>query len=317
MSYLSKAIEIGLININSIETKITYINELATKDFTNPEEKVRAELYSELIIEYNYPKELIGLEVPIKIGSSKSRRIDIVIFENYERTNPYIIIECKKSCISNYELSEAIEQCFSYCNVWNHTPKYLIISSGIDTIYYSYDKRFPLRRDKIAEIPKYNATNNINSIDRNFDKLNITNILYVLLKSLETYINESYVGTDKRLEFIDSYDNNFVSNISLIKNISEAIRPFTIEKKFAKLGYEIYELNFHLIKALDYTISQCLKNSYGYLILKSNNEFYYCKIDKVEINKKLIRIEILIDEIVPIKYNNFLNYSKEIESFCT
>jgi type I restriction enzyme M protein len=81
-----------------------------------PEEYVRQEIEKSLVKEYEYPREEIAVENPIKLGSSK-KRADLAIFpEGATRKQETIwtIIECKAADIPPNHKTEGIEQLKSY-----------------------------------------------------------------------------------------------------------------------------------------------------------------------------------------------------------
>ncbi len=80
-------------NVNE-PTRITYINHGKTRNYTNPEEKVQAETYIKLVLNYYYPPELIGLFVPVTIDSATTEA-DIVVYKDEHKKSPYIVVECK------------------------------------------------------------------------------------------------------------------------------------------------------------------------------------------------------------------------------
>jgi type I restriction enzyme M protein len=91
---VQKGIEKGLIQIT--EGNIFYIHQSFSRDWTNPEEKVRAEAYLMLVFNYGYNKENIVFEVKAKQGSSGKTSADIVIFEeNSNKTKGFLVIEVK------------------------------------------------------------------------------------------------------------------------------------------------------------------------------------------------------------------------------
>lgn len=96
-------------------TTIHYIVPDKKYRFTDPEEKVRARYYVELIERYQYPETRIDLEVTVP-RRTPSDFADLVIFDNDAKTNPYIVVECKKDGISEAEFNQAIEQAFGNCN---------------------------------------------------------------------------------------------------------------------------------------------------------------------------------------------------------
>ena len=116
---MSDFIEIGkqknYIQILNGGTTIHYIAPDKKDRFTDPEEKVRARYYVELIERYQYPESHIDLEVTVP-RRTPSDSADIVIFRDDAKMNPYIVVECKKDGISEAEFNQAIEQAFGNCN---------------------------------------------------------------------------------------------------------------------------------------------------------------------------------------------------------
>jgi len=87
-----------------------------------PEEQVRQEWARKLVEEYGYPKEDLGIEVPIRIGSRRPRA-DLVIYEKgkpHKTENIRIIIETKREDVNAWDEKEGVEQLKSY--LWA-TPK--------------------------------------------------------------------------------------------------------------------------------------------------------------------------------------------------
>lgn len=107
----------GYIELLNGGTRIRYVAPDKEYEFTesNPEEKVRARYYVELIERYQYPENRIDLEVAVP-RRKRSDFADIVIYQDDAKTEPYIIIECKKDGTSELEFEQAIEQAFGNCN---------------------------------------------------------------------------------------------------------------------------------------------------------------------------------------------------------
>ena len=105
----------GYIKLLNGKTRIHYVTPDKEYKFTDPEEKVRARYYVELIDRYQYPENRIDLEVTVP-RRKPSDLADIVIFQDDTKVDPYIIIECKKDGISELEFEQAIEQAFGNCN---------------------------------------------------------------------------------------------------------------------------------------------------------------------------------------------------------
>lgn len=81
-----------------------------------PEEYVRQNFEKRLVNELKYPRERIGVEITLQLGSNKPRA-DIVIYLNghsQTQENIYIIVECKKENVSPSDKKDGIKQLKSY-----------------------------------------------------------------------------------------------------------------------------------------------------------------------------------------------------------
>lgn len=92
-----------------------YIDGKFRKD--TPEEYVRQNIEKRLVNEHNYPKSLIRIEEPIKVGSA-TKRVDIALFPKdtkfYEQQKINIIIECKKETVKPNDKKEGVGQLQAY-----------------------------------------------------------------------------------------------------------------------------------------------------------------------------------------------------------
>ena len=98
LSPLERAQKDGYINITGPEgkRKIEYItSERHSESYEDPEEKVRASFFAELIYKYEYPANRIRVEVVIP-DRLPTDRADIVVFSDDECKRPYAVVECKK-----------------------------------------------------------------------------------------------------------------------------------------------------------------------------------------------------------------------------
>jgi len=93
--------------------KIKYTAANKSYNFNDPEEKIRAEFYLDLLEKYQYPAKRIDLEVKTKPDKDVA---DIVVYEDDNLKQPYLVVECKKDGITDAEYREAIEQTFRYAN---------------------------------------------------------------------------------------------------------------------------------------------------------------------------------------------------------
>src|SRR5215210_9489438 len=75
--------------------RIVYVAIGHNERWADPEEKVRATFYAELIYKYDYKPSRIGVEitVPRRVPSD---RADIVVYKDDERKEPFAVIECKR-----------------------------------------------------------------------------------------------------------------------------------------------------------------------------------------------------------------------------
>lgn len=112
MSYLDRAKQDGYAVITGPDNKqkITYItSDNHSENYSDPEEKVRAEFWAELIYAYDYPANRIRIEVAVP-DRVPTDRADIVVFSDDDCKKPYIVVECKKDGVTDAEFLQAIEQ---------------------------------------------------------------------------------------------------------------------------------------------------------------------------------------------------------------
>lgn len=110
-----------------------------------PEEIVRQLFLDKLINHYNYPINLIDVEVGINFGR-EIKRADIIIYEKSKPTVQYIIVELKKP-----KLKEGKDQLKSYCNA---TGAPLGVWTNGKQISY-YNRKDPNYFEDITDIPSY------------------------------------------------------------------------------------------------------------------------------------------------------------------
>lgn len=154
MSLINRGIRKKLIQISEDGKQITYLRQRKRpRTSTNPEEIVQVETYLKLIFDYNYKPERIKLYELVKMGSG-SKEADIIVYNDDECTEPYIVVECKKQEVSEAEFQQAIEQAYSYAYALPNNVKYLWVTSGIKNEYYEVNKNKYSRVEK-TNIPKY------------------------------------------------------------------------------------------------------------------------------------------------------------------
>ena len=128
--YIKIGVEQGLISFDKEMSKITYTFQNKQRNYNNPEEKVQAETFLRLIIDYKYPVNRIKQFVPVTMGS-EVKEADIVVYEDDMCMSPHILVECKRQEVSEAEYQQAIEQAYSYAFALPCDIKYVWVTSGI------------------------------------------------------------------------------------------------------------------------------------------------------------------------------------------
>ena len=156
MDIIQQGIDKGLITFDKGEDKkyITYVHQNKKRNYQNPEEKVQAETYLSLILNYGYPKENIRVIVPVSIGSSQAEA-DIVVYGDDSHSSAHIVVECKKEDVSELEFQRAFNQAFSYAATGTVRARYFWITSGIKDMYFQIPDKEPKKRMAIPDIPQY------------------------------------------------------------------------------------------------------------------------------------------------------------------
>ncbi len=182
---IKKALEQGYLSFDG-DSIIYHTKKLSKQNYTNPEEKVRAEVFARLIIEKEYPLSHIAIEVRVTRGSNKSNtRADIVVYKNAKHQKAFIAIELKKS--SQKDLREAKEQALSYANFLK--ADYALATNGKEKIalYIKEDSN-----DLINDIPPYGGNAPIWKYLRNSENSDISKIttdeLKALLEKIHNYL---------------------------------------------------------------------------------------------------------------------------------
>jgi len=163
-----------------------YIDGIFRKD--TPEEYVRQNIEKRLVNEHQYPKSLIKIELPIKVGST-NKRVDIAIFPKgcteYTQENIQLVVECKKENISPNDRKEGVGQLKSYMQSCGNC-EWGMWTNGKDKEVF---RKFTTAQGKIEfedyiDIPSYNTP--IEEIDRpsrkRQQKASGDNLLYAFKK---------------------------------------------------------------------------------------------------------------------------------------
>ncbi len=110
----------GYFRVLNDGAKIEYLPSGHKENLNDPEEKVRAEYYFDLLEKYHYPAQRVELEteMPARVPRFFA---DIVIYEDDAKKKPYIVVECKKDGISDAEFEQATKQAIGNARVL-HAP---------------------------------------------------------------------------------------------------------------------------------------------------------------------------------------------------
>lgn len=151
---IKRGIDAEILSFNEEKTKVTYYckRDYST-NFKNIEETIRAAYFVELVLDYDYPKKIIDIEVTVPRRTPEDRA-DIVVYEDDECKKPFLVVECKKDGVTDAEFKQAIEQAFGNANSLRAT--YASVVAGNTRTAFDVAGFKPSEREKnvIADIPK-------------------------------------------------------------------------------------------------------------------------------------------------------------------
>ena len=133
--------------------RIHYIAADRAERWADPEEKIRAELWAELIYRYEYPAERIGVERLVP-GRTPSNFADLVIYWDADLKDPWFVFECKRENLYDPAFDQAIEQACGYRASMG--AKYCGVVSGRTRRFLRFDNNFPAgerERNRLTDIP--------------------------------------------------------------------------------------------------------------------------------------------------------------------
>ena len=157
-SYVLKALEDGHLRLDQSgrTERIVYAASSRTERWADPEEKVRAGFYAELIYRYGYSPDRLGVEITVP-DRSPNDFADLVVFVDDDRKRPFAVIECKSETISDAEFNQAVEQAWGNGNAAKFRASYVGVVAGATRRFLDCDdKKFgALERDNnvIADLP--------------------------------------------------------------------------------------------------------------------------------------------------------------------
>ncbi len=144
------------IDTNGKKAKICYLAVNQTENFDDPEERVRAEFWAELIYRYDYPPQNIGVEVTVP-DRLPSDRADLVVFRDGERKSPYAVIECKRDGITDSEFLQAVEQAVGNGTWAKLRADYVAVVAGMTRRVLDMTGKFPAgerETNRLADLPR-------------------------------------------------------------------------------------------------------------------------------------------------------------------
>jgi len=150
---IDQGIAQGLIAFDTDQKNIIYKIQNKRLRFNDPEEKVRANAYLSLVLEYGYTAEQIVIEVAVE-HRVPNIYADIVVYADKSLKKPLILVECKREEASQGELDQGIEQGFGYAN--SIDADYIWLTSGIRNDYFRRDRAAPKDRvgNRLADLPR-------------------------------------------------------------------------------------------------------------------------------------------------------------------
>lgn len=161
-SYLDQAIAAGHLSIESSSktVRIRYVAVNRAERWSDPEEKVRAEYYAELIHRYGYSPKRIGVEVTVP-DRSPNDFADLVVFQDDERKRPFAVIECKAESYGGKPIAaaifnQAVEQAWGNGNAHKFRAAYVGVVAGATRRFLDCAEKYgALERDgnQVADLP--------------------------------------------------------------------------------------------------------------------------------------------------------------------
>lgn len=141
--FLKRAFDDGHLQVISSgrTEKVRYVAVNRAERWGDPEEKVRAAFFSELVYRYHYDPDCIGVEVTVP-DRTPVDRADLVVFRDSSRTNPYAVIECKRDDVSDAEFKQAVEQAFGNGHAHKFRADYIGVVAGHTRAFYDCSDRF-------------------------------------------------------------------------------------------------------------------------------------------------------------------------------
>ncbi len=155
MNLITEGIKQNIIRLEDDGKYIVYLHQNKRRNYTSPEEKVQAEAFLQLILVYKYPVEHIHQFVSVQMGS-ETKEADIIVYTDGTLKAPLIVIECKKSDVSELEFVRAADQAVSYAVA--EGARYVWVTSKLKNEYFEIPAKKPKLRITIPDVPQFGIT---------------------------------------------------------------------------------------------------------------------------------------------------------------
>jgi type I restriction enzyme M protein len=143
-SFLQRAFDDGLARLvgEGKTERIHYLDVAHSERWSDPEEKIRAAFWAELIYKYGYLPERVAFEVTVP-RRTPSDKADLVIYgeRDEELKSPWLVIECKRADISDAEFAQAIEQACG--NRASLGAPFCGVVAGLTRRFLRFDNKIP------------------------------------------------------------------------------------------------------------------------------------------------------------------------------
>jgi len=155
MDLIAEGIKQKLIQFEDDGKYIVYLHQAKRRNYENPEEKVQAESFLKLALIYKYPVKRIRQFVAVPMGV-ETKEADIIVYDDDALKTPLIIIECKKSDISELEFTRAADQAVSYAVA--EGAKYVWVTTKLKNECFEIPAKKPKDRITIPDVPQFGVT---------------------------------------------------------------------------------------------------------------------------------------------------------------
>lgn len=155
MDLIAEGIKQKLIQFEDDGKYIVYLHQAKRRNYENPEEKVQAESFLKLALIYKYPVKRIRQFVTVQMGV-ETKEADIIVYDDDALKIPLIVVECKKSDISELEFTRATDQAVSYAIP--EGAKYVWVTTKLKNEYFEIPAKKPKDRITIPDVPQFGVT---------------------------------------------------------------------------------------------------------------------------------------------------------------